>query len=260
MFESTIADGVLQLSRPECRWLSTGWDGGTSVGGAAYNVTVPEGWDRTDVGSYVTERLDRAGFDEEGPALLTGVEMRHARGACLGPVVAYATVGLSNPAVLPIDPIGTGSTSNIDRRPDRTTTQPHDRNDPGTVNLIVGTTRRLPESARANLLSVVAEAKAATLLAVAGVPGTTTDAIVVADDPNGETATFTGSATAVGDAARACVREAVRSSVQSRYADREIPGSVEAADYGTVTDRCAEVFRPWSTGVLFDDDTENDIR
>ncbi len=232
MFETTIADGVLGLHRPGTRWLSTGWDGGFERAAAAYNVTVPEGWERTDLGAYIDERRERAGFTATGPTLLTGVEMCHARGARLDTVVAYATVGLSNPAALPMEPI-------------RTDEEPRDRPSRiGTVNLLVGTTRRLTEAALATLLGVVVEAKTATLLAESGFSGTTTDAVVVGSDETGEPATFAGSATPVGAAARARVREAVRASFRSRYAEREVPRSVADAEHGVVTDRRAEVFTP----------------
>jgi len=243
MFEATAADGVLQLRRPETRWLSTGWEGGFRRAGAAYNVSVPEGWERRDVGAYVAMRRERAGFGTDGPALLTGVGMEHARGARLDPAVAYATVGLSNPAALPADPDadpgGEPATAGAAPPADDGSDRP-----PGTVNVVVGTGRRLPEAALANLLAVAAEAKAATLLSVAGFPGTTTDAAVVGCGSDGEPERFSGSATAVGAAARACVREAVTASFRSRYGDRPVPGSVAAADHGVVTDARAEVFEP----------------
>jgi len=113
VFEAAVRDGVLRLRRPETRWLSTGWNGGRLRADAAYNVSVPEGFDRTDLGAYRDERLARAGFksEEDPPTLFTGVSMVHAYGARLGSVVAYATVGLSNPAMLPMDPTGvTGAT------------------------------------------------------------------------------------------------------------------------------------------------------
>ena len=232
MFETTISDGVFRLCRPEMRWLSTGWDGGFERGEVAYNVTVPEGWERTDVGTYIDERREQAGFTASGPTLLTGVEMHHARGARLGSVVAYATVGLSNPAALPMEPTGTNK-----RRSDGPSGV-------GTVNLVVGTTRCLTEAALATLLGVVVEAKTATLLAESNFSGTTTDAVVVGSDETGEPATFAGSATAIGTAARACVREAVRASFRSRYAEREVPRSVADAEHGVVTDRRAEVVTP----------------
>lgn len=240
MFEAAIRDGVLRLHRPETRWLSTGPDGGFERADAAYNVSVPEGWACDDLAGYVAERRARADFDAQGPALLTGVELQHARGARLDPVVAYATVGVSNPAALPVEQ--DEATDGI--RADATGTDPGPgpSADAGTVNLLVGTTRALEDAALANLVAVVAEAKAATLLALSGFPGTTTDAVVVASDGDGDPERFSGSATTVGAAARACVRDAVRASFRSRYAVRQVPGSVAAAEHGVVTDERATVF------------------
>jgi len=252
MFDATVRDGVLRVSRPATRWLSTGWNGGRSRADAADNVSVPEGFDRTDLGAYRAERLARAGFDAppDAPALFTGVAMDHARGARYGPVVAYATVGLSNPAMLPVategasdppsDPTGdpAGAAAPDERPPDGGSPRP------GTVNLIVGTSRCLAPGAAENLVAVAAEAKAATLLATAGVPGTTSDAVVVGDDPEGEPAAFSGSATAVGAAARVCVRDALRASLRSRYPDGETPGPAADADHGVVADERAAVFKP----------------
>ena len=251
IFEATVSEGVLRLRRPDTRWLSTGWDGGRSRGDAVYNVSVPEGFDRTDLGAYRDERLARAGFDSPAepavpPALFTGVSMEHARGARRGPVVAYATVGLSNPAMLPTEPAvePPGEPSDEPSRDTETTTGASPRHRPGTVNLIVGTTRRLAAGAGANLVAVAAEAKAVTLLATAGVPGTTSDAVVVADDPAGEPAAFSGSATPVGAATRVCVRDAIRASLRSRYPDNDLPGPTADAEHGVVADERAEVFDP----------------
>ena len=244
-FEATVRDGVFRLRRSETRWLSTGWRGGRSRGDVAYNVSVPEGFDRTDLDAYRDERLSRAEFAASGsdgpdsskstapPTLFTGVSMEHARGARHGPVVVYATAGLSNPAMLPMDP-GTTAGGDGDPNPDRT----------GTVNLIVGTTRRLADGAAANLVAVAAEAKATTLLATAGVPGTTSDAVAIGDDPAGEPATFSGSATPVGGSARICVRDAIRASLRSRYPDGDFPGPAAEAEHGVVADETAEVFEP----------------
>jgi adenosylcobinamide hydrolase len=250
MFEATVRDDVLCLRRPGTRWLSTGWNGGRSRGAAAYNVTVPEGFERTDLGEYRDERLSRAGFERKNdpPTLFTGVAMEHARGARRGAVVAYATAGLSNPAMLPTDPAGEaadGADAAADgpERDGETAAEGPPRR-PGTVNLIVGTTRRLADGAAANLVAVAAEAKAATLLATAGVPGTTSDAVVIADDPDGEPAAFSGSATPVGAAARVCVRDAVRASLRSRYPDGDLPGPAGDAEHGVVADGRAEVFDP----------------
>ncbi|WP_121741308.1 adenosylcobinamide amidohydrolase [Natronorubrum halophilum] len=258
-YDAIRRTGVLRVARPGTEWLSTGWNGGRRTADRAYNITVPEGWDRTDLGPYVDERLERAGFADDGserdrekrsesrrertgpgPTLLTGVEQTEARGACCGSVTAYATAGISNPAALPISPSGespsaTSGSDDANATPGR-----------GTVNVILGTTRALAPGALANLIAVAAEAKAATLLAEAGVPGTTTDAVVVGHDPTGEPAEFSGSGTDVGAATRACVREAVRASLRAHYErdDRELPKSVADAIYGVSTDVRADVFRP----------------
>lgn len=79
-------------------------------------------------------------------------------------------------------------------------------------------------------------------MALSGFPGTTTDAVVVATDDDGDFERFSGSATPVGAAARACVREVVRACFASRYADETVPGSVAEADHGVVTDGRAAVF------------------
>ncbi|NUB93112.1 adenosylcobinamide amidohydrolase [Haloterrigena sp. SYSU A121-1] len=239
-YEAVRRDGVLRVARPETEWLSTGWNGGRRTADRAYNVTVPDGWDRTDLEAYVDERLERAGFAAGGPTLLTGVEQADARGARRGSVTAYATAGVSNPAALPMDPEDDSSPADPggadgDAAPGR-----------GTVNIVVGTTRALAPGALANLIAVAAEAKAATLLAETGVPGTTTDAVVVGHDPTGERAAFSGSGTDVGRATRACVREAVGASLRAHYADRDEdpPESAADATYGVSTDVRAEVFRP----------------
>ncbi|WP_435067726.1 adenosylcobinamide amidohydrolase [Haloplanus sp. C73] len=237
MFETTVRDGVCRLARPNTRWLSTGHDGGECRAPAAYNCTVPTGWERTDLSTYVDDRLADAGFDAPGPTLLTGVDQRHARRARLGPVEAVATAGVTNPARLPVD-------HNPERRDgDGTLTSVAEADHAGTVNVVVGTTRSLAAGALPNLLTVAAEAKAATLLELVGVPGTTTDAVVAACDPTGDPAKFSGSATPVGAAARACVRDAVAASLRSRHPD----GEYEASS-GVVTDDRATV-----TAVASDD-------
>ncbi|MFA1610336.1 adenosylcobinamide amidohydrolase [Halobellus rubicundus] len=250
MFEATVREEVCRLRRPGTRWLSTGHDGGESRADAAYLVSVPEGWDDVDVAGYVARRRRAAGFAgapdaplDAAPALLTGVSMRHAHRARLGPAEAVVTAGLSNPAALPVpdesdgdDARGGTLDADGDDRDDR-----DDERHIGTVNVVIGTTRSLAPGALANLVAVAAEAKAATLLPGTGVPGTTSDAVLAACDPAGERAAFSGSATAVGSAARACVRDALLAALESRYDSEDPPKSVVAAEYGTVTDRRAAV-------------------
>jgi len=245
VFESSRTGDVLTFARPETAVLSTGWHGGRRRADAIHSVTVPEGWHPEDVAADVRERLAAAGIDWPGeaaspatadPVLLTGVAARHCRGARRGPVEAYATVGLSNPAALPADPDG----------PPDPDGESLPATDPavGTVNVVVGTTRALADGALANLVAVAAAAKATTLSAAVGVPGTTSDAVVVACDPAGEPARYSGAATPVGAAARTCVREAVGAALAARYEGEEPPTSVAAAEHGVVADGRAETFRP----------------
>ncbi|KDE59078.2 adenosylcobinamide amidohydrolase [Halostagnicola sp. A56] len=237
-FETTRRDGVVRLRRAGVEWLSSGADGGRWETDAAYNLSIPDGWPRTDLETYVDDRLERAGFDERGPALLTGVDIADARGARCGPVTAIVTAGLSNPAVLPMNPQGGAL-------PDGDLESATDPGDPvGTVNVLVGTTRSLSAGALANLLTVAAEAKTATLLEMTGFPGTTSDAIIVGHDPAGERSEFSGTATVVGAATRACVRDALLEALRAHYDGSEIsaPPSLEAAKYGLSTDVAADVF------------------
>ncbi len=227
MFEAGISESVLRVRRESTRWLSSGWNGGFAESAVAYNISVPEGWGHTDLANYASERRQRAGFEREGPTLFTGVDLNHARVARYGPVVVYATAGISNPADLPAR-----TDAECVHEREEPTPEP---NDTGTVNLIVGTDRALGDGALANLLAVVVEAKAATLLRETGFPGTTTDAVVVGCDPSGESVEFAGSATDVGAAARACTRDAVLASLRSRYPDGAYPESVEDAKYGVRT-------------------------
>ncbi|EMA35660.1 adenosylcobinamide amidohydrolase [Halobiforma nitratireducens] len=263
-YDAFQRDGVLRIARPGTEWLSTGWNGGRTRTDRAYNVSVPEEWGATDLECYVGDRLERAGFDaadaDRAPVLLTGVEMADARGARCGPVVAYATAGVSNPAALPVGsalesaPDPRGESLPAPARPEGRESEP----EPGTVNVVVATTRTLAPGALANLVAVAAEAKAATLLETVGFPGTTTDAVVVGHDPGGDPpVAFSGSATEVGAATRACVREAVSASLTAHYADRDetAPATVEDATYGVTTDSRASVFRP--TVAEPDDASEN---
>jgi adenosylcobinamide hydrolase len=237
MFEATVAGGVCRLAHEGARWLATGWDGGYRESDAAYNVSVPTGFERTDLDAYTESRLADAGFESDGPRLLTGVDIGHARGARRDSVVAVVTAGVSNPASLPVD--ADAHEGNFGQNSSQT-----DERTPGTVNLLVGTTRALADGALATLLGTAVEAKAATLQQATGFSGTTTDAVAVGCDPAGDPVAFAGSGTAVGAATRTCVRDALLASLDARYAETEIPDSVADADHGVATAASGSVFQP----------------
>jgi adenosylcobinamide hydrolase len=235
MFEVAIEDGIGSLSCRDARWLGTGVVGGFSTADRAANLTVPTGFDRTDLSDYVTQRCEAAEVDSVGPALLTAVDQYHARGARDGSVTVLATAGLSNPAALPVDDPGRAAEGGpaTDRSPP-----------PGTVNLLVGTTRALGDGGLTSLLATAVEAKTGTLQSLTGFTGTTSDAVAVGSNSAGNPAAFAGSSTDLGQSTRACVREAIRASLQSYYAERELPASVADAEYGSVTAGRATAFEP----------------
>jgi len=224
LFESTVRSNVLQVRSDELNWLSTGANGGSWRATAAYNITVPEGWDETDLEAYTQKRRVEAGFEQPGPALLTGVDQRHAHRARLDPVEVVVTAGVSNPTTLP--PVESTTTETV---------ATNDSHQLGTINIITGTKQSLSAGALANLIAVVTEAKTATLGRLTGFSGTTSDAVIVGSDRTGEHVRFSGASTPVGAAARACVRDALTAALESRYESESIPESVEAAAYGCET-------------------------
>lgn len=234
MFEAERRDGVCRLASPGTRWLVTGPEGGYRQAEAAYNISVPEGFDREDPAAYAAERRRRAGFEAPGPGLLTGVEMRHARGARADGVCVVATAGLSNPVALAGSEAAGLAPDGDDARPDGPGAGP------GTVNLLVGTDRALADGTLATLLATVVETKAATLQAATGFTGTTSDAVAVGCDPDGTPTPFAGGATTVGRVTRACVRQAVEAAVEARGS---VPDSVAGAEHGAVPAATPEVFR-----------------
>lgn len=233
VFELTRRENVIRFRSPGVRCVSTTWTGGFSTADACYSFSVPKGWDCTELSRYAEMRRNEVGYTERGPALFTAVDGENLRGARLGPVEVYATVGMSNPAELPMNPEGSeGELRGSEQR------------GIGTVNLVVGTERSLRDGALSTLLAVAVEAKAVTLFAETGFPGTTTDAVIVVCNPDGKTAQFAGSATEVGAAARACVRDVVQTGLRARYPDDGVPRSVDEAEYGVTTHQRARVFEP----------------
>ncbi len=220
--------GVCQIARPATRWLTAGPNGGYQNSPAAYNVSVPESWEHVDLTQYGADRRTAAGFARPGPTLFTGVKQQHARIARCGQVTVVATAGLSNPATLPMDP---------EEPPESTEHGQPSR--PGTVNVVAVTETPLTDGGLATLLATVVEAKTATLCKTVGITGTTSDAVIVGTPRQGEQEPFAGSATAVGSACRAGVRDAIRESLDSRYEKTEF--DLDTSPYGVRTTHRATV-------------------
>jgi adenosylcobinamide hydrolase len=230
----TVRSGVCRLSIPNGQWHGTGVNGGFCEADAALNITVPADFDRRDLDAVVAERCRDARFAADGPALLTAVEQRNARAARAGSVTVVATAGLSNPATIRLDQ--PSEISGVDAE--------NHRPPLGTVNLLVSSDRALSESGLAGALASVVEAKTATLYAMTGFTGTTSDAVAVGSNCDGPKNSFVGSSTGIGTAIRACVRDAVIASLEATYTDAKIPTSVADAEHGAVTECETEVFAP----------------
>lgn len=240
MPETTVREDVCQLRLPGGRWLATGHAGGYRRADGAVNVTVPTDFDRRDLADYVAERCDRARFDARGPALLTAVDQDNARGARAGPVTVVATAGLSNPALLPLEGLPADASNGGDVEVPASDTRPP----VGTVNLIVATSAALDDGGLAGCLATAVEAKTATLQTLTGFTGTTSDAVAVGTDPDGDKTTYVGSSTEIGRNVRAAVRDAIRASLGATYDDGDPPRTVGEADHGSVTRRESTVFTP----------------
>lgn len=219
MFEPTRHDGVLQLASKDANWISSGWNGGITTANGAYNISVPDPWEYTDLESYAANRRHQAGFSTSGPTLFTGVSLDHAYSATDTPVTVVATVGLSNP------------TTYVD-----STADPPNREPPGTVNLLIGIERTLPEHGLIEALCGAIEAKTLTLYQETGIPSTTTDAAITGCTATNNQSRYAGSATALGQAVRRCTRDAILASLHSHYPNNQYPQDQTDAEYGaTIT-------------------------
>lgn len=204
--------GALVFDVPE------GWMGlsSASIGGGfvwprvVVNLGVGDGFERTDLDTYVAERLAALGLTARPvTALLTAVDVRCWTGGEADGVRAWATVAATKPTWA-ARPGGLG------HRPGRTDDDPPA---PGTVNVVVALPVPLTSSALVQAVGTVTEAKAQALLH-AGVPGTGTasDALVVLcpDSATGGQAPvpFAGVRSPWGHRLAEAVRQAVSTGMQ----------------------------------------------
>ncbi len=219
MFETTHNEGVLQLAYRNAKWVSSGWNGGITTAHSAYNISVPDPWEHTDLGTYEENRRSQAGFSTPGPSLFTSVSLEHAYITTDYPVSVIATAGLSNP-------------TNYQSPTSRSSGDSANREARGTVNLLLGIERNLPDHCLIEVLCGAIEAKTLTLLQETGIPSTTTDAAIAGCTQTDEELQFAGSATDLGQAVRRCTRDAILASLHSNYPNQQYPSDETDATYG----------------------------
>jgi adenosylcobinamide hydrolase len=170
--------------------------GGIGLREWVVNVQVPAEYGRRDLPAHVAEVVTALGLAGVGVGMLTAAQVAAVATAEEAGVRVEATVGLTRPvwAAAPaeegVSPEGA----------------------PGTVNLVVFVPVRHSESALANLLCTVTEAKVQALLE-AGVAGTGTasDAVTVLCAAAGPTEPFGGPRSTYGAPVARSVHAAVRS-------------------------------------------------
>lgn len=169
------------------RAASTGIDGGVRAVSTLLNHTVPRDFDHADPHRYLGRLVSAEGFGSDFFGLLTAVGMKSLCILHYDFITAFVTAGVSNP-----NPGG-----------------------PGTINIIVYSSQPLAESAMLTLIMTATEAKSKAL-AELGRPftGTTTDAVIVAWEGEGQEHEYAGTLTEAGsrcyEAVRFGVREALR--------------------------------------------------
>jgi adenosylcobinamide hydrolase len=166
---------------------STGIHGGIRPVSTIFNHTVPKQFDHREPISYLTAIADRHGFSHEFFGLLTAVDMSSLCIFHYDFLTTFVTAGVSNP-----NPEG-----------------------PNTINIIVHSREALSEGAMLETIVTATEAKAKALREMGyDFTGTTTDAVVVAHEGEGDAHSYAGTLTEVGrrvyESVRVGVREALR--------------------------------------------------
>ncbi len=228
MFETTGRDSVCQIRREGARWLSTAWDGGYRTADAVYNVTVPEGFERTDLDAYRAERLSGAGF-AVGPTLLTVFTWNTP--ACPERVgVGAGDSGSLEPRR--VADVGSGDSRRLRRDCVESGGRPDWR--PGTAISSSVSTGRWTR-ARWRRCSPPPSRRGCDAARRGKRPRNHIGRGHRRLCPERRARLFAGSATELGAATRVCVRDAIRASLAARYGGDALP-TVDGAEYGVVAD------------------------
>ncbi len=191
--EYEIVDRFLVL-KGSFEALSTGVDGGRKATKNILNIQVPHDFSHDDPKSYIKEIAASMKLEGGYVALLTAVEMKNVQilnDAC---VTVFITAGF-NPSSF------------------------------GTINIIVISSTTLSEGAIAGTIITATEAKARALFDCGfNLTGTTTDAMVVAYENNGEGAPiwYSGPATPLGRRVTKLVRSGVKDALKAHYGSDDV--------------------------------------
>jgi adenosylcobinamide hydrolase len=175
---------------------STGIHGGIRSVSTIFNHTVPKSFDHREPLRYLTGIADRHGFSHEFFGLLTAVNMASLCIFHYDYLTTFVTAGVSNP-----NPEG-----------------------PNTINIIVHSRQPLSDGAMLETIVTATEAKAKALQKMGyAFTGTTTDAVVVAHEGEGEAHEYAGTLTEVGRRVYQSVQVGVQEAL--RRHEGEIPRS-----------------------------------
>ncbi|MDG6256809.1 MAG: adenosylcobinamide amidohydrolase [Methanomicrobiaceae archaeon] len=177
-----IRESTLFLRGP-MKAASTGIHGGIRPVSTIFNQTVPKHFDHRDPIRHLTAVADRYGFSHDFFGMLTAVNMSSLCIFHYDSLTTFVTAGVTNP-----NPEG-----------------------PNTINIIVHSRQGLSDGAMLETIITATEAKAKALFEMGyAFTGTTTDAVVVAHEGEGEAHEYAGTLTDVGRRVYASVQFGVQ--------------------------------------------------
>ncbi|MGZ4905119.1 MAG: adenosylcobinamide amidohydrolase [Halobacteriota archaeon] len=192
--EYEVLDRVLVL-KGNFEALSSGVDGGRRAVKNILNIQVPHDFSHDDPKSYIAGIAASLALKRGYLALLTAVEMKNIRILSDACVTVFVTAGLTNPSSF------------------------------GTINIIIISSETLSEGAIAGTIITGTEAKTRALIDKGlEFTGTTSDAVIVAYENNGEgePILYSGPATPFGNRVAKLVRLGVKEALKAHYGSDDV--------------------------------------
>ena len=192
--EYEVLDRVLVL-KGNFEALSSGVDGGRRAVNYILNIQVPHDFSHDDPKSYIEGVAASMTLEGGYLALLTAVEMKNVRILSDACVTVFVTAGLTNPSPF------------------------------GTINIIIISSETLSEGAIAGTIITATEAKTRALIDKGlEFTGTTSDAVIVAYENNGEgePILYSGPATPFGNRVAKLVRLGVKEALKAHYGSDDV--------------------------------------